>query len=140
MSMMANSEATQAMRIRAEDVLERKGTAATRDAGALAGQFAAMLQTLNGVDQGVTAGAGASAVAPNSQPSIRLGVGAVTLFAQDVGGSNSAQGGDAQGGATPDLTMQDPSGPLQVVESAIQSGDGSNFRWLTTLLTQNTAA
>ncbi len=135
MSMMANSEATQAMRIRAEDVLERKGTAATRDAGALAGQFAAMLQTLNGVDQGATAGAGASAVAPNSQPSIRLGVGAVTLFAQDVSGSGAAQGGE-----TPDLTMQDPSGPLQVVESAIQSGDGSNFRWLTTLLTQNTAA
>lgn len=135
MSMMANSEATQAMRIRAEDVLERKGTAATRDAGALAGQFAAMLQTLNGVDQGATAGVGASAVAPNSQPSIRLGVGAVTLFAQDVGGSNNAQGGE-----TPDLTIQDPTGPLQVVESAIQSGDGSNFRWLTTLLTQNTAA
>jgi hypothetical protein len=135
MSMMANSEATQAMRIRAEDVLERKGTAATRDAGALAGQFAAMLQTLNGVDQGATAGVGASAVAPNSQPSIRLGVGAVTLFAQDVGGSNNAHGGE-----TPDLTIQDPTGPLQVVESAIQSGDGSNFRWLTTLLTQNTAA
>jgi hypothetical protein len=38
------------------------------------------------------------------------------------------------------LTIQDPTGPLQVVESAIQSGDGSNFRWLTTLLTQNTAA
>lgn len=135
MSMMANSEATQAMRIRAEDVLERKGTAASRDAGALAGQFAAMLQTLNGVDQGASVGVGLNAVTPNSQPSIRLGVGAVSLFAQEVGGST-----DAQSAQTPDLTMPDPNGPLQVVESAIHTGDGSNFRWLTTLLTQNTAA
>ncbi len=135
MSMMANSEATQAMRIRAENVLERKGTAATQDAGALAGQFAAMLQTLNGVDQGADLSAAGTGVVANAQPSVRLGVGAVSLFAQEVGGA-----ADAQEGQTPDPTMPDPNGAYQVVESAINSGNGSNFRWLTTLLTQNTAA
>ncbi|MBP2298882.1 hypothetical protein [Azospirillum picis] len=135
MSMMANSEATQAVRIRAEDVLERKGTSASRQAGALAGQFAAMLETLNGVGEGgASAVDGATAVdggvMANAQPSVRLGVGAVTLFAQDEGQSAQV--------AVPD--PQDPNTALQVVESAIQSGDGSNFRWLTTLLTQNSAA
>ncbi|MFD1627090.1 hypothetical protein [Azospirillum griseum] len=135
MSMMANSEAMQAMRIRAEDVLERKGTGATRDAGALAGQFAAMLQTLNGVDQGSDLSASGAGVVANSQPSVRLGVGAVSLFAQEVGGA-----ADDQGGQTPDLAFPDANGASQVVESAITSGNGANFRWLTTLLTQNTAA
>lgn len=135
MSMMANSEATQAMRIRAEDVLERKGTSASRQAGALAGQFAAMLETLNGVGEGGTSGADGTGVVPNAQPSVRLGVGAVTLFAQEEG----------QGGAAMDPTAavpdpQDPTTAMQVVESAIQAGDGTNFRWLTTLLTQNSAA
>lgn len=135
MSMMANSEATQAMRIRAEDVLERKGTSASRQAGALAGQFAAMLETLNGVGEGDASGAGGTDVVPNAQPSVRLGVGAVTLFAQEEG-----QGGAGMNPATPVPDPQDPATAMQVVESAIQTGDGSNFRWLTTLLTQNSAA
>ncbi|KAA0594770.1 hypothetical protein J2848_004604 [Azospirillum lipoferum] len=135
MSMMANSEATQAMRIRAEDVLERKGTSASRQAGALAGQFAAMLETLNGVGEGGTSGADGSGVVPNAQPSVRLGVGAVTLFAQEDG-----QGEAGMGPASLVPDPQDPATAMQVVDSAIQTGDGSNFRWLTTLLTQNSAA
>jgi hypothetical protein len=135
MSMMANSEATQAMRIRAEDVLERKGTSASRQAGALAGQFAAMLETLNGVGEGGTSGADGTGVVPNAQPSVRLGVGAVTLFAQEEGQGDAAMDPTA---AVPD--PQDPATAMQVVESAIQAGDGTNFRWLTTLLTQNSAA
>lgn len=134
MSMMANSDATQAMRIRAEDVLERKGTPASRQAGALAGQFAAMLETLNGVEGGASAADGAGVVA-NAQPALRLGVGAVTLFAQEEGQGGSVAAPTA---AIPD--PQDPATAAQVVESAIQAGDGSNFRWLTTLLTQNSAA
>ncbi|PWC90524.1 hypothetical protein [Azospirillum sp. TSO5] len=135
MSMMANSEATQAMRIRAEDVLERKGASASRQAGALAGQFAAMLETLNGVGEGGTSGADGTGVVPNAQPSVRLGVGAVTLFAQETGQGDSAMDPAA---AVPD--PQDPATAMQVVESAIQAGDGTNFRWLTTLMTQNSAA
>ncbi|GLR80182.1 hypothetical protein HUE56_27430 (plasmid) [Azospirillum oryzae] len=135
MSMMANSEATQAMRIRAEDVLERKGTSASRQAGALAGQFAAMLETLNGVGEAGASGADGTGVVPNAQPSVRLGVGAVTLFAQEDGQGDAAMDPAA---AVPD--PQDPATAMQVVESAIQAGDGSNFRWLTTLLTQNSAA
>lgn len=135
MSMMANSEATQAMRIRAEDVLERKGTSASRQAGALAGQFAAMLETLNGVGEGDASGAGGTGVVPNAQPSVRLGVGAVTLFAQEDG-----QGGAGIDPASPVPDPQDPATAMQVVESAIQTGNGANFRWLTTLLTQNSAA
>ncbi|MBP2231493.1 hypothetical protein J2847_004812 [Azospirillum agricola] len=122
------------MRIRAEEVLERKGASAPRQAGALAGQFAAMLETLNGVGEASAAGANGPAVAPVAQPALRLGVGAVSLFAQQAEGAEGAgQGADIQP-PNPD------EGALQVVESAIQAGDGSNFRWLTTLLTQNTAA
>lgn len=135
MSMMANSEATQAMRIRAEDVLERKGTGASRQAGALAGQFAAMLETLNGVGEGGVSAADGAGVVPNAQPAVRLGVGAVTLFAQDVG---LVESGMDAAVVVPD--PQDPATAMQVVESAIQAGDGTNFRWLTTLLTQNSAA
>jgi len=135
MSMMANSEATQAMRIRAEDVLERKGTSASRQAGALAGQFAAMLETLNGVGESDASGAGGTGVVPNAQPSVRLGVGAVTLFAQEDG-----QGGAGMEPVSPGADPQDPTTAMQVVESAIQTGNGANFRWLTTLLTQNSAA
>lgn len=135
MSMMANSEATQAMRIRAEDVLERKGTSASRQAGALAGQFAAMLETLNGVGEAGAPGADGAGVVPNAQPSVRLGVGAVTLFAQEAGQGDAAMDPTA---AVPD--PQDPATAMQVVESAIQAGDGTNFRWLTTLMTQNSAA
>ena len=135
MSMMANSEATQAMRIRAEDVLERKGTGASRQAGALAGQFAAMLETLNGVGEGGVSGADGTGVVPNAQPAVRLGVGAVTLFAQEAGQGDAAMDPAA---AVPD--PQDPATAMQVVESAIQAGDGTNFRWLTTLMTQNSAA
>ncbi|CAO3434844.1 hypothetical protein [Azospirillum endophyticum] len=135
MSMMANSEATQAMRIRAEDVLERKGTSASRQAGALAGQFAAMLETLNGVGEAGASGTDGTGVVANAQPSVRLGVGAVTLFAQE-------DGQQAAPAADPALVPdpQDPATAMQVVESAIQAGDGTNFRWLTTLLTQNSAA
>ncbi|MBY6260325.1 hypothetical protein EI613_00080 [Azospirillum sp. 412522] len=135
MSMMANSEATQAMRIRAEDVLERKGTPASRQAGALAGQFAAMLETLNGVGEADASGTDGTGVVANAQPSVRLGVGAVTLFAQEDGQGDTPADPAA---AVPD--PQDPATAMQVVESAIQNGDGSNFRWLTTLLTQNSAA
>ena len=49
MSILANADASQQMRIRAEELLERKGTGASRKAGELAGQFAAMLEQLNGV-------------------------------------------------------------------------------------------
>ncbi|MCG5244236.1 hypothetical protein ACIU1J_25485 [Azospirillum doebereinerae] len=133
MTTMANSETMQAMRIRAEDVLERKGATAPRQAGVLAGQFAAMLETLNGSGAVSSEGLDATAVTPAAQPAVRLGVGAVSLFAQEVGTS----GDSAQ---TPDLSPQDPGAALQAVESAMQAGDGSNFRWLTTLLTQSTAA
>ncbi|CAO3438450.1 hypothetical protein [Azospirillum doebereinerae] len=133
MTTMANSEAMQAMRVRAEDVLERKGATAPRQAGALAGQFAAMLETLNGSGEVSTDGVDATAVTPMAQPTVRLGVGAVSLFAQEVGAS-----GD--GAQPPGPSPQPPDAALQVVESAMQAGDGSNFRWLTTLLTQSTAA
>lgn len=136
MTMMASSEAAQSMRIRAEELLERKGTGASRGPGELAGQFAAMLEALNGVN-GTGAGDGeanaSSAIQP-VQPAIRLGVGAVTLFAQET---DTAETAAETGPAFADPQDGDPA--AQVVESAIQAGDGSNFRWLTTLLTQSGA-
>lgn len=138
MSMMANTEAAQSMRIRAEELLERKGTGAPRQAGELAGQFAAMLETLNGVEgSGGEAGGGTTGAVSAAKPSIRLGVGAVSLFAQETG--QSGQQGDDQAQQTPDLQPQDPTDALHAVQSALQAGNGSNFRWLTTLMTQSGA-
>ncbi|MBP2313826.1 hypothetical protein [Azospirillum soli] len=135
MTMMANSDATQLMRIRAEELLERKGTGAPRQAGDLAGQFSAMLEQLNGV--GASAGAEpaemlATSVSPAPTVQHRLGVGAVSVFAQSVG---EADGGD--GAQTPDPHPPKPEEALQVVESALRANNVPNdFRWLTTLLTQ----
>lgn len=137
MTTMAGGDATQVLRIRAEEVLERKGASAPRQAGALAGQFAAMLETLNGVGDASPLSGGNAAVAPAVQPAVRLGVGAVSLFAQQADGA--AEDGQTPDFQTPDLTGQHPDAAHQVVESAIQAGDGSNFRWLTTLLTQTSA-
>lgn len=134
MSMMANTEAAQSMRIRAEELLERKGTGAPRQAGELAGQFAAMLETLNGVGGTGGEASGVTGSGTVGKPSIRLGVGAVSLFAQEAG-----QSSDDQSQQTPGLQPQDPTDTLQAVQSAMQAGDGSNFRWLTTLLTQSGA-
>jgi len=135
MTMMANADATQLMRIRAEEVLERKGTGAPRQAGELAGQFAAMLEQLNGV--GASGGAepgemmAATPVAPVPAVQHRLGIGAVSVFAQ-IG--ETAEGAETQ---TPDPQPPNPEEALQVVESALKSSNAPNdFRWLTTLLTQ----
>lgn len=134
MTMMANSEATQLMRIRAEELLERKGTGAPRQAGELAGQFSAMLEQLNGV--GASAGAQpaevlASAVSPAPSVQHRLGIGAISVFAQSVGEA------DGDGMQPPDPQPPKPEEALQVVESALKANNVPNdFRWLTTLLTQ----
>lgn len=138
MSMMANSAAMQAMRIQPGDGLDRNGATAPRQAGELAGQFAAMLEAMNGVsDVGVPTADRLDTIAamPSAQPEMRLGIGAVSLFAQDIDGATATDAGQ-----TPDLPPQDPANLSKVVESAIQAGDGSNFRWLTTLLTQNAEA
>ncbi|MCW2243478.1 hypothetical protein [Azospirillum canadense] len=137
MSILANADASQQMRIRAEELLERKGTGAPRKAGELAGQFAAMLEQLNGV--GDSSGSGtelgdvaAAATGTSSTVQHRLGIGAVSVFAQ----STADDGSDANA-QTPDPRMSNADEAMQVVQSALQSGGASNdFRWLTTLLTQ----
>lgn len=144
MTMMANADAAQLMRIRAEEALERKGSGAPRQAGELAGHFAAMLEQLNGVggqaDGGLGGGFGeggaagmtvASPVASGASLAHRLGVGAVSVFAQ---GDEPAEGAD--GAYTPDPQPPQPEEALQVVQSALNADSASNFRWLTTLLTQ----
>lgn len=137
MSILANADASQQMRIRAEELLERKGTGAPRQAGELAGQFAAMLEQLNGVGDSGSSGTGLGevAAAATGAPSAvqhRLGIGAVSVFAQsppDDGAEGNAQ--------TPDPRMSNADEAMRVVQSALQSGGASNdFRWLTTLLTQ----
>ncbi|QCO16694.1 hypothetical protein D3869_15410 (plasmid) [Azospirillum brasilense] len=139
MSIPANADASQLMRIRAEELLERKGTGAPRQAGELAGQFAAMLEQLNGVrgeDGGASlmASSAAGPVTGSSAIAHRLGVGAVSVFAQSD--ADSASGGPAMDGQTPDLTAPNAEGAMQVVQSALQAESAPNFRWLTTLLTQ----
>ena len=135
MTMMANADATQLMRIRAEEVLERKGTGAPRQAGELAGQFAAMLEQLNGVSASGGSDPGevmaATPVAPLPSVQHRLGVGAVSVFAQNGAETESAEG------QTLDPQPPKPEEALQVVESALKANNAPNdFRWLTTLLTQ----
>jgi hypothetical protein len=129
MSLLSNTDSAAQMRIRAEEALERKGTGAPRQAGELAGQFAAMLEALNGIDSGkATAAATDAATALTSsatQP--RLGVGAVSLFAQGGAG----EGGDA---------VHRPGSPqgaaANIVESAMKTANPTDVRWLTTLITQ----
>ncbi|UKJ75848.1 hypothetical protein [Azospirillum brasilense] len=142
MSIPTNADASQLMRIRAEELLERKGTGAPRQAGELAGQFAAMLEQLNGVG-GEDGGAGlmvSSAAGPvtgNSAIAHRLGVGAVSVFAQS--GADEASGGQTGEGHTPDMRAPNAEEAMQVVQSALQAESAPNFRWLTTLLTQGVA-
>lgn len=139
MSIPANADASQLMRIRAEELLERKGTGAPRQAGELAGQFAAMLEQLNGVGggeggDGLMASAAVGPVTGSSAIAHRLGIGAVSVFAQS--GADEASGGQAYEGQTPDLPAPDAQEAMQVVQSALQAESAPNFRWLTTLLTQ----
>lgn len=140
MSILANADASQQMRIRAEELLERKGTGASRQAGELAGQFAAMLEQLNGVgdSSGGGAGLGEIAAAAGVQAPVqhRLGIGAVSVFAQ-----STPDGGEDANAHTPDPPTLNAAPKadeaMQVVQSALQAGNTSNdFRWLTTLLTQ----
>ncbi|OYD80762.1 hypothetical protein [Azospirillum brasilense] len=138
MSIPANADASQLMRIRAEELLERKGTGAPRQAGELAGQFAAMLEQLNGVGgedggAGLMASAAVSPVTGSSAIAHRLGVGAVSVFAQS--GPDEASGQTADG-HTPDMRAPNAEEAMQVVQSALQAESAPNFRWLTTLLTQ----
>lgn len=137
MSTMANADATQLMRIRAEEVLDRKGGGASRQAGELAGHFSAMLEQLNGVDE--TAGTGAVDAAASGGPvtgfSQRVGVGAVSLFAQSL-----PDDGGGEAATTPDPQSALATDPQTVVDAALANGDGANFRWLTTLLTQSAAS
>ncbi|WP_353860701.1 hypothetical protein [Azospirillum formosense] len=140
MSIPANADASQLMRIRAEELLERKGTGAPRQAGELAGQFAAMLEQLNGVGgaDGAAALAASSAAGPvtgGSAIAHRLGVGAVSVFAQN--GSDTASGAQSADAHTPDMTAPNAEEAMQVVQSALQAESAPNFRWLTTLLTQS---
>ncbi|MBK3732104.1 hypothetical protein FBZ83_101237 [Azospirillum brasilense] len=139
MSIPANADASQLMRIRAEELLERKGTGAPRQAGELAGQFAAMLEQLNGVGgedgaAGPMASSTAGPVTGSSAIAHRLGVGAVSVFAQSDAGTASA--GQAEG-QTPDMPAPNAEEAMQVVQSALQAENAPNFRWLTTLLTQS---
>ncbi len=144
MSIPANADASQLMRIRAEELLERKGTGAPRQAGELAGQFAAMLEQLNGVgggdgSDGLMASAAVGPVTGSSAIAHRLGIGAVSVFAQsgaDEASGGQAYEGQAYEGQTPDLTAPDAQEAMQVVQSALQAESAPNFRWLTTLLTQ----
>lgn len=142
MSIPANADASQLMRIRAEELLERKGTGAPRQAGELAGQFAAMLEQLNGVGgedggaglAGVMASSATGPVTGSSAIAHRLGVGAVSVFAQS--GADEASSGQPAEGGTPDMTAPNAEEAMQVVQSALQAESAPNFRWLTTLLTQ----
>ncbi|WP_454016779.1 hypothetical protein [Azospirillum sp. Marseille-Q6669] len=139
MSIPANADASQLMRIRAEELLERKGTGAPRQAGELAGQFAAMLEQLNGVGgedggAGLMASSAAGPVTGSSAIAHRLGVGAVSVFAQS--GADEASGGQTAEGHTPDMRAPNAEEAMQVVQSALQAESAPNFRWLTTLLTQ----
>ncbi|ALJ37379.1 hypothetical protein D9623_21855 [Azospirillum brasilense] len=138
MSIPANADASQLMRIRAEELLERKGTGAPRQAGELAGQFAAMLEQLNGVGgedgaSGLMASSPAGPVTGSSAIAHRLGVGAVSVFAQSDGDTASAGQAESH---TPDMRAPNAEEAMQVVQSALQAESAPNFRWLTTLLTQ----
>ncbi|CAO3378308.1 hypothetical protein [Azospirillum argentinense] len=140
MSIPANADASQLMRIRAEELLERKGTGAPRQAGELAGQFAAMLEQLNGVGgedgaAGLMASSAAGPVTGGSAIAHRLGVGAVSVFAQN--GTDAASNGQSAEGQTPDMPAPNAEEAMQVVQSALQAESAPNFRWLTTLLTQS---
>ena len=138
MSIQANADAAKLMRIRAEEVLERKGSGASRQAGELAGQFAAMLEQLNGVGDSADSASGigelaaASPVSGVASVQQRLGIGAVSVFAQST--PDDQPDGSAQ---TPDLQAPDMGEAMQVVQSALGAkASPDNFRWLTTLLTQ----
>lgn len=138
MSILANADAANLMRIRAEEVLERKGSGASRQAGELAGQFAAMLEQLNGVGNSTDAASGIGEIAAASPVSgvasvqQRLGIGAVSVFAQST--PDDQPDGSAQ---TPDLQAPNVGEAMQVVQSALGAqASPNNFRWLTTLLTQ----
>ena len=138
MTTMLNDTAS-LMRIRTGEGVERREAGTPRPPGELAGQFAAMLEQLNGVDAGAGDGAQAGAAslpidaaggtwlrAPEGDAATPcLGVGAVSLFAQSV----------AEEEVTVPLPAQ-PEEALEVVESALKAGGASDFRWLTTLLTQ----
>ncbi|WP_207458042.1 hypothetical protein [Azospirillum sp. SYSU D00513] len=133
MSMLPTTDAAAQLRVRAEEALERKG-GASRRAGELAGHFSAMLEALNGVDAGASASVAATsgndaAAAPAVLP--RLGVGAVSVFAQS--------GGDAAGAETPDAPAPDSGDAQAVVDSALGAGNPADFRWLTTLIVQSGA-
>lgn len=140
MSIPANADASQLMRIRAEELLERKGTGAPRQAGELAGQFAAMLEQLNGVGgvddgaSGLMTSTAAGPITGSSAIAHRLGVGAVSVFAQS--GADKASDGQTAEGHTPDMRAPNAEEAMQVVQSALQAESAPNFRWLTTLLTQ----
>jgi hypothetical protein len=126
MSMLPQSDAASQLRLRAEEVLERKG-AGVRRAGELAGHFAAMLETLNGVDAGNRVDAAAADLlesASAAQP--RLGVGAVSVFAEQTD----------DGPQTPDAPQASGTTAKAVVDSALGAATPADFRWLTTLFTQ----
>ena len=132
MSMLPNTDAAAQLRIRAEQVLGRKGDASRR-AGELAGHFAAMLEALNGVDGGASSSAPAPADAAGVVPAIlpRLGIGAVTIFAQSEH--------RAAGGESPEAPPPDGDAAKAAVDSALGSGNPADFRWLTTLIAQSGA-
>lgn len=131
---MATSDATAAMRVRAEQALDRGGAAASQSAGELAGRFAAMLEQLNGVTDAANGGGdleSTSRVGPVTTEH-RVSLGAVSIFAQQAEGA----GVTAAGG-----TPSDPAaGAAQVVASTVSSGRPHDVRWLTTLFTQSGAA
>ena len=132
MSMLPTTDAAAQLRVRAEEALERKG-GASRRAGELAGHFSAMLEALNGVDAGASPPAAAGPDAVGAAPAVlpRLGVGAVSVFAQNEG--------EAAGEGTPDAPAASPGDARAVVDSALGAGNPADFRWLTTLIVQSGA-
>lgn len=130
MTAMASSDAAAALRVRAGAPGDAGGPAKGQTPGVLAGRFAAMLEQLNGVAEGASGTAATDGLSGGGQAGstavgggeIRVGHGAVALFAQDADGSAL--------GSTP-----------TAAEAAGGQVDGSEMphdaRWLAMLLAQD---
>lgn len=124
---MANADATRSLRIQTEQVLDR-GAASARNAGELAGRFAAMLEQLNGVgSETVSAPEGAASSSAVGGPlERRVALGAVSLIAQTTEEPDPATPAGIGG-----------NGAAQVVQETLAGAQPLDVRWLTTLFTQS---
>lgn len=156
MSGLTTTDPAQLMRIRAEEVLDRGG--AVRQAGELAGQFAMMLEQLNGVGDELAATTVQPVSGLSNGPAaledrgLRLGIGAVSLFAQELAGqAGDAHSNDDMDGFPSFDDILQPSGSFpgipddsshsgneaahHIIQGLLSTDSAQNtdFRWLATL-------